>query len=62
LQAAGEGLTEEYKSPMLPDLHDWAQRQAALSKYRTACIYLGALGFGYNTEELARRKLPAPAC
>ena len=62
LQAADEGLTIEYQSPMLPQLRDWAQRQAQRSKYRTVGIYLGALGFGYNTEELARRKLAAPAC
>ena len=62
LQAADEGLTEEYKPAALPQLRDWAQRQAERSKYRTVGIYLGALGFGYNKEELARRKLPAPAC
>ncbi len=62
LQAADEGLTEEYKSAMLPQLQDWAQRQAERSKFRTVGIYLGALGFGYNKEELARRKLAAPAC
>jgi iron(III) transport system substrate-binding protein len=62
LQAADEGLTLEYQSAALPQLRDWAQRQAERSKYRTVGIYLGALGFGYNTEELARRKLAAPAC
>ena len=62
LQAAEEGLTEEYKSPLLPQLHDWAQRQAERAQFRTVGIYMGALGFGYNKEELARRKLPAPAC
>ncbi len=62
LQAAEEGLTDEYKSAALPQLRDWAQRQAERAKYRTVGIYLGALGFGYNKEELARRKLAAPAC
>lgn len=62
LQAADEGVTEAYQSPMLPSLRDWAQRQAQRSKYRTVGIYLGALGFGYNTEEMKRRKLTAPAC
>jgi iron(III) transport system substrate-binding protein len=62
LQAAEEGLTEPYKSPELPQLRDWAQRQAARSQYRTVGIYLGALGFGYNTEEIARRKITPPAC
>ena len=31
LQAADEGLTEPYQSPMLPQLRDWAQRQAQRS-------------------------------
>jgi iron(III) transport system substrate-binding protein len=62
LQAADEGLTDEYKSALLPKLHDWAQKQAERSKYRTVGIYLGALGFGYNTEEMAQRKLTPPAC
>ena len=62
LQAAEEGLTEEYHSAALPQLRDWARQQAERSKFRTVGIYLGALGFGYNTEELARRKLTAPAC
>ena len=62
LQAAEQGLTEEYKSPMLAQLQPWAQRQAEQSKYRTIGLYLGVLGIGYNTELLARKKLAAPAC
>ena len=62
LQAAEEGLTEEYKSPELPNLLDWAQKQAERAKYRTVGIYLGALGYGYNDEDLKQRGLQAPAC
>ncbi len=62
LQAAEQGLTEEYKSPMLAHLQPWAQKQAQQAKYRTVGIYLGVLGMGYNTELLAKKKLPAPAC
>jgi iron(III) transport system substrate-binding protein len=62
LQAAEEGLTDEYKSPMLKELQPWAVKQAEQSKFRTVGIYAGALGFGYNTELLARRKLPEPKC
>src|SRR5450631_1397657 len=62
LQAAELGLTEEYRSPMLPQLHDWAVRQAEQSKYRTVGVYTGALGIGYNPEILAKRKLPEPKC
>ena len=60
LQAAEQGLTLEYKSPTLPQLHPWAQQQAQQSTYRTVGIYSGPLGFGYNTELLARKKLPVP--
>lgn len=62
LQAAEEGLTEAYRSPQIDRLQDWAKRQGARAKDRTIGIYMGALGFGYNTEELARRKIAAPAC
>ena len=62
LQAAEQGLTEEYRSPMLPQLQPWAQKQAEQSKYRTVGLYLGVLGIGYNTELLAKKKLTAPTC
>ncbi|MEO8508739.1 MAG: ABC transporter substrate-binding protein [Betaproteobacteria bacterium] len=62
LQAAELGLLEEYKSPRLPQLQPWAQKQAEQSKYRSVGLYLGVLGVGYNTELLARRKLAAPTC
>jgi iron(III) transport system substrate-binding protein len=62
LQAAEQGLLEEYKSPMLAQLQPWAQRQAEQSKYRTVGMYLGVLGIGYNTELLAKKKIAAPAC
>ena len=62
LQAAEEGLTESYKSPKLAELQPWAVKQAEASKYRTVGIYAGALGYSYNTEELAKRKLAAPKC
>ncbi len=60
LQAAEQGLTLEYKSPSLPLLHDWAQQQARQSGYKTVGIYSGPLGFGYNPELLAKKKLPVP--
>jgi iron(III) transport system substrate-binding protein len=62
LQAAEEGLTVEYRSPMLKELQPWAVKQAEQSKFRTVGIYAGVLGFGYNTELLARKKLPEPKC
>ncbi len=62
LQAAEQGLLEEYRSPLLRELQPWAQRQAEQSKFRTVGMYLGVLGIGYNTELLAKKKLAAPAC
>jgi iron(III) transport system substrate-binding protein len=62
LQAAEQGLLEEYKSPMVVQLQPWAQKQAEQSKYRTVGIYLGALGIAYNTELLTKKKLASPSC
>jgi len=62
LQAAGEGLTEVYKSPTLAKLHPWAQKVAEASGYRTVGVYLGALGYAYNDKMLATKKLAAPKC
>ena len=62
LQAAEEGLTEEYKSPLLEQLHDWARKQAEQSGYKTVGVYAGALGFGDKTELLAKKGLPEPKC
>ena len=60
MQAAEEGLTLEYKSPNMSALQDWAVRQWEQSRNRTVGIYSGALGFGYNTKELAAKKLNEP--
>ncbi len=62
LQAAEEGLTEPYISPMRDQLHDWAIRQAESAGNRTIGIYSGALGYGYNSELLAANNLPVPSC
>jgi iron(III) transport system substrate-binding protein len=62
MQAAEGGLTLEYRSPSLPQLHPWAQDQARQSNYRTVGVYSGPLGFAYNTEVLAKRKVAPPKC
>jgi iron(III) transport system substrate-binding protein len=62
LQAAEEGLTDPYVSPRLDELQDWAKNQAKAAKFRTVGVYAGALGFSFNTAELAKRKLPEPKC
>lgn len=60
LLAAEQNLTLEYKSPALPQLQGWAQKQAEQSGFKTVGVYSGPLGFGYNTELLAKKKLPIP--
>ncbi len=59
LQAAQEGLTEEYRSPMLTELQPWAVAQAETSGYRTVGIYAGALGYGYNSTRVTENP---PSC
>jgi iron(III) transport system substrate-binding protein len=60
LLAAEQNLTLEYKSAQLAQLHIWAQKQAQQSGYKTVGIYSGPLGFGYNTELIAKKKLAIP--
>jgi len=62
LQAAEENLTEPYKSPKLAELHPWAVKQNADSGGKTVGIYMGALGYGYNTELLTKKGVKPPAC
>jgi iron(III) transport system substrate-binding protein len=62
LQAASEGLTLEYKSPMLDQLQDWAQKQAESSGYRTVGVYAGALGWGFNSDVFKQKGLKTPKC
>ncbi|MGP1358897.1 ABC transporter substrate-binding protein [Roseicyclus sp.] len=59
LQAAQEGLTEEYRSEMLDQLQPWAVQQAETSGFRTVGIYAGGLGFGYNSDLVTENP---PAC
>jgi iron(III) transport system substrate-binding protein len=60
MQAAEQELTLEYKSPTLPQLHPWAQKQAEQAKYRTVGVYFSPLCFAYNTELITKKKLPIP--
>ena len=62
LQAAEEGLTESYKSPRMGELQDWAVRQWDAAKGRTVGVYAGALGYSYNTPQLAKKGIPEPKC
>src|SRR4029434_5148657 len=60
LQAAEQDLTLEYRSATLPQLHAWAQQQAKQSGWGPVGIYSGRRGCAYNTELLAKKKLPVP--
>jgi iron(III) transport system substrate-binding protein len=62
LIVAEEGLSAEYKSPAHGELQPWAIRQYDAAKGRSVGVYSGAVGFGYNTELLAKKNIPAPAC
>ncbi|MFK8257744.1 ABC transporter substrate-binding protein [Erwinia sp. AnSW2-5] len=62
MQAADEGLTQAYKSPLLDQQQDWARKQAESAQFRTVGVYAGALGWGYNTKLVEQKKLKAPAC
>ena len=60
LTAASVGLTEKYKSKHFNDLLTAAQNQAKFSDYKSVGIYVGALGYGYNTNLLKEKGLPVP--
>jgi len=62
LQAAEEGLTEPYKSPRMGELQDWAVRQWEAAKGRTVGVYAGALGYSFNTQQLAKKGIADPTC
>ena len=62
LQAAEENLSAAYESPRMKEMQDWAVQQWKTGRQRTVGIYAGALGFGFNTELLAKKNLPEPKC
>jgi iron(III) transport system substrate-binding protein len=46
----------------MSELHPWAVKQNTDSGGKTVGIYAGALGFGFNSELLAKKNVKAPAC
>ena len=62
LQAAEVGLLEPYRPVYLSDLHGWSVRQYAMSNDMVGSFYTSAIGFGWNTELLKKKKLPEPKC
>ena len=62
LQATDEDLLEAYRSPNVAALYDWAQRITDVSRSHVSGVYGGIIALGYNTEIVARKKLPVPKC
>ena len=57
LQAADIGLLEPYRPPNINDLHGWSVRQYAMSGNMEGGLYTSAIGFGWNSELLKKKKL-----
>ena len=62
LQAAEEGLLDEYRSPNVAELYDWARPISDMSKSRVSGVYGGIIALGYNREVMSKRNLPIPKC
>jgi iron(III) transport system substrate-binding protein len=62
LQAAEQGLLEEYRSPNVAQLYDWAQGITEMSGNRVSGVYGGILSLGYNTDIAARKHYALPRC
>ncbi len=62
LQAAEIGLLAPYRPDYLNDLHGWSVRQYAMTQNMVGGFYTSAIGFGWNTELLKKKNLPAPKC
>jgi len=62
LQAAEEKLTVKYDPAILKELNPWAKAQWDRSGGRTVGIYMGAIGFVYNKEVVAKKGVTPPAC
>jgi len=62
LVIADEDLSTPYASPMNAKLQPWALQQHKISGGRSVGIYSGAIGFGINTELLAKKNVKAPSC
>ncbi len=62
LQAAEVGLLEPYRPSYINDLHAWSVRQYATSQNMVGGFYTAAIGFGWNTTALKKKKLAEPKC
>jgi iron(III) transport system substrate-binding protein len=62
LQAAEVGLLEPYRPAYMMDLHSWSVRQYAMTQNLVGGFYTSAIGVGWNTELLKKKKLAEPKC
>ena len=62
LQAAEVGLLEPYRPAYMNDLQAWSVRQYAMTGNLVGGFYTSAIGFGWNSELLKKKKLPEPKC
>ncbi|MBN8747430.1 MAG: ABC transporter substrate-binding protein [Variovorax sp.] len=62
LQAAEQGLLDAYRPAYINDLYNWAVRQYAMSGNMVGGFYTSAIGFGFNTDTLRKKKLHEPKC
>lgn len=62
LAAGEENLSQAYESANNAQLQPWALTQWNQSGKRAIGVYAGAVGFGYNTELLAKKTIAPPAC
>jgi len=62
LQAAEIGLLEPYRPAYINDLHAWSVRQYAMTQNMVGGFYTSAVGFGWNTDLLKKKKLAEPKC
>ena len=62
IQAANEGLLLPYVSVNMKEQAPWSADLLAKTNDQVAGIYRITLGFGYNRELLAKKKITPPAC
>ena len=61
-QAGEMGLLHAYKSPNLQYIPDQFKDPSTVKGNYSSAIYFGVLGFGVNTERLAKLGVPIPRC
>ncbi|MEY2953513.1 MAG: putative 2-aminoethylphosphonate-binding periplasmic protein precursor [Pseudomonadota bacterium] len=62
LLAAEVGLLDPYRPAYINDLHAWSVRQYAMTQNMVGGFYTSAVGFGWNTDLIKKKKLPTPLC